>query len=330
MDIAIGPLGDQPATEPASGFADEVVGIARRVERLDFDGVWLGERHFSPRAALSSAPFTLAGAIARETADVRIGTSIALPALYEPPRFVEEAATVDALSAGRLTIGCGIGYMDREFEAFGVDAADRLPQMLDAVDLLDAAAAPGPATMDGRMHAYTDLDVHPPFEQSPRPPVLLAGTVPPAIERAAAYADGYIGIPAGLGFYRMARKSLENGLEGSDDTYADLQKTVMVNAFVAESTADAWETVRPGLDHLERRYADWQNREQAEPPENPADSDAVVGTPAEVVDQLEAYTDLLGRSNLRLLLRVHYAEVPTAASSDALGLIHDRILPELR
>jgi alkanesulfonate monooxygenase SsuD/methylene tetrahydromethanopterin reductase-like flavin-dependent oxidoreductase (luciferase family) len=330
MAIGIGPLGDQPANDGARAYAEETLETATLIEDLGFDGVWIGERHFSPRAALSSAPFTLAGAIARETDAVRIGTAIALPPLYQPPRFVEEAAIVDVLSGGRLTIGCGIGYLDREFDAYEVDTADRVPHTLDTLDLLEAVGDQGPTSLDGRRHRYTDLDVHPPFEQSPRPPVLLGGTVPRSIGRAASHADGYLGIPAGPSFYRMARDHLEDALDQKKTDYGDLQKTVMVNTFVAESTDKAWETVRPGLRHLERRYADWQDREFSEPPEDPADSDAVVGTPAEVVEQLEEFVDVMGSENLRLLLRFHYADVPTEASNRALELARDRIVPALR
>jgi len=327
MDIGIGPLGDVPGMRgtPAD-ICDEVVETAVRAEDLGFDSAWLGERHLAHETVTASAPFTLAAAVARATESVRIGTSIAIAPLHHPIRLVEQAATVDAVSEGRFTFGAGIGYVEEEFDALGIDRSERVPRLLDAVELFDAAADHEPLAFEGRHHEFEGVRIEPAFTQDPRPPVLLGGTVESAIRRAARVADGYIGIPAGPGFYRTARAALEDEL---GDDYDDFAKGVMVNAFVADSTEAARETVVPGLGYLERRYARWMGFGEPDPEEHEPDtSSAVFGEPAEVAETLTEYRDALGE-NVHLLVRLHYPAVPRAESDRAMELFADEVLPEL-
>ena len=106
---------------------DDAVGWARRAEDLGFDSVWLSDHFFysfaryggdpSPIAALE--PLTALAAIATGTARVRLG-ALVLAAGFRPPKLVAKAAaTIDRLSAGRLDLGLGAGWLEEEFVAFG-------------------------------------------------------------------------------------------------------------------------------------------------------------------------------------------------------------------
>lgn len=322
MDVGIGPLGDLPGTRGSpAALTDEVVETARAAESLGFDGAWLGERHFAHETVTASAPFTLAAAVAQATDRIRIGTSVSVLPLHHPVRLAEQLAVLDAISAGRVTLGGGIGYMAAEYETFGTDSDRRVAELLDAVDVVDAAADHEPLAYEGRLHEYGDVTVEPAYTQQPRPPVWLGGTVPAAMHRAAAVADGFVGVPMGTGFYQGMRATLE---EACDD-YDAFATAAMVNVFVAEETEAAVETVRPGLAGLDRRYARWMG---FEPPDEPDTSSAVLGTPAEVAAGLREYADILGE-DVHAIVRLHYPDVPPAASERAVELFADEVLPEL-
>lgn len=322
MDVGIGPLGDLPASRarPAA-LTREVVETATRAEALGFDAAWLGERHFAPETVTASAPFTLAAAVAQATDDLRIGTSVAVLPLHHPVRLAEQLAMVDAISAGRVTLGGGIGYLDAEYETFGADPDRRVAELLDAVEVVRAAADHEPLAYDGRLHAVHDVTVEPAYTQTPRPPVWLGGTVPAAMRRAAAVADGFVGVPMGTGFYRGMRDTLDEACED----YDAFAKGAMVNVFVADTTEAALSTVTPGLGFLERRYARWMGFDA---PDAPDTSTGVYGTPAEVAEGLAAYRRILGE-NVHLIVRLHYPDVPREASDRAMAQFADEVLPAL-
>lgn len=323
MDVGIGPLGDLPESRASPAeLTSEVVETAARAETLGFDSVWLGERHFAHETVTASAPYTLGAAVAQATDSMRVGTSVSVLPLHHPVRLAEQVATLDALSGGRVTLGGGIGYQRAEYDTFGADADRRVAELLDAVEVVKAAAAHEPLDYEGRCHSFEGVTVEPRYTQDPRPPVWLGGTVPPAMERAAAVADGFVGVPMGTGFYRGVRATLEEACED----YASFAKGAMVNVFVADSTETALETVEPGLAALERRYARWMGFEA---PDDPDTGSGVYGTPAEVVEGLREYEAILGGENVHCLVRLQYPEVPREASDRAMALFADEVLPEL-
>ncbi|MFB6171135.1 MAG: LLM class flavin-dependent oxidoreductase [Haloarculaceae archaeon] len=321
MDVGLGPLGDLPESRstPAE-LTTEVVETAAAAEVLSFESVWLGERHFAHETVTASAPVTLAAAVAQATDAARIGTAVALLPLHDPVRLTEQVAVLDAISGGRVTVGGGIGYMQNEYDAFGVDADRRVAELLDAVEVLQAAADHEPLAYEGRVHEVEGVRIEPRYTQDPRPPVWLGGTVPQAMERAAAVADGYLGIPAGTDFYRGVAATLAEATE--DPSF---EVGAMVNAFVADTTEAALSAVEPGLAYLDRRYARWRDEDR---PAEPDTSTGVYGTPAEVVEGLREYEAILGE-DVHCLVRLHYPDVPRAASDRAMELFADEVLPEL-
>jgi len=134
----------------------------------------------------------LACAIAARTKRIQIGTSVLLLPLHDPLRVAEDAATVDVMSNGRLSVGVAGGYRKGEFTGFGIPPSER------AARHERGAADPAPAvrgrrvtTRDARFYRYTDVELTPlPVQQKLK--LWVGGFSEPAVRRAARLGDAYI------------------------------------------------------------------------------------------------------------------------------------------
>ena len=130
---------------------DEMLTLAGAIEESGLDSAWVSEHHFLDDGYLSATMPAL-GALAASTAEIEIGSCIALAPLYDAVRLAEDAATVDLVSGGRLTLGLAIGSNPREFDAFGIPEEQRVERLTDAVEVLRGAWSPGPLEYDPRFH----------------------------------------------------------------------------------------------------------------------------------------------------------------------------------
>ena len=108
---------------PDLSNSQSINGVMEKIElgdELGMDEIWIGEHHFS-RHGLVSGIFSMLGSVAQRTKNARIGTAVVVLPFHNPIQVAEEAATVDILSGGRLTLGVGAGYQAREFHGFGVN-----------------------------------------------------------------------------------------------------------------------------------------------------------------------------------------------------------------
>lgn len=108
-------------------------------DQLGFDVGWLAEHHFKEAAGRLPSLFPMLAAAAERTRRIRLGASVILLPFTHPLRVAEDAAVVDALSDGRLELGVGSGGDLLEFEAYGVDLAQRHPLTTTALATLQRA-----------------------------------------------------------------------------------------------------------------------------------------------------------------------------------------------
>ena len=106
--------------------AAAMVTLARAAEVLGLASVWTSEHILVPAEMFD--PFgntldslTTLGYVAAATERVRLGTSVLILPLHEPVLLAKQAATLHALSGGRLRLGVGVGWIAEEFGLMGVD-----------------------------------------------------------------------------------------------------------------------------------------------------------------------------------------------------------------
>jgi probable F420-dependent oxidoreductase len=165
-------------------FYEEMLQQIEAAEALGFDTVWLPEHHFSPADGYNPSPLTMAAAIAARTTRIKIGTWLVLLPLHHALRVAEDAAVIDNLSGGRFMLGMGLGYRKEEYDAYGVDRAERAELMEEGLTVIQGALRDEPFSFHGRHYQVESAELHPKPVQRPLP-VWVGARSTPAAERAA-------------------------------------------------------------------------------------------------------------------------------------------------
>lgn len=123
--------------------------------------------------------WTSLGALAGVTNMIRLGTLVSSVGYRNPALLAKMAATVDIISNGRLTLGIGAGWFEREYLQYGYEfpqpAKIRIDQMEEAVQLIKEMWTQESATFRGRYFSIEDAILEPKPIQKPHPPIMIGG-----------------------------------------------------------------------------------------------------------------------------------------------------------
>ena len=172
----------------------ETVRQARWMEDLGYEYFSAGE-HFmrgDPPGPTHAALPVLAVA-AGATDQMRVLSSIILTPFYHPLFLARTAATLDAASGGRLTLGVGVGgEFPVEFEAAGLRVNQRGRRTDECLEVMRKLWTGEKVTFSGRHFQLTDAMINPSPVQKPNPPVWVSGRRDAAMARAAKFGDGWM------------------------------------------------------------------------------------------------------------------------------------------
>ena len=139
-------------------------------------------------------PMTVLAAMAAATTTIRLSTSVLIAPLRPAPLLAKTAATLDVLSGGRLDLGVGVGWQREEYEAVGLDFADRGRLLTDTIGACRALWEQLPASFSSGTVSFTDTFCSPQPVQS-RLPVWFGGTLNQRnLARVTELGDGWIAI----------------------------------------------------------------------------------------------------------------------------------------
>jgi probable F420-dependent oxidoreductase len=132
---------------------------------------------------------------------------------YRHPLLVAKAwATLDRLSGGRAILGAGVGHVEGEFAALGIDFGDRGGALDEALDAIRSAFTDEVTSHQGRRWSYAGVGARPRPVQE-RLPIWVGGSSAPALRRAATKGDGWLpqgppegGMPAAIARVRELRQ----------------------------------------------------------------------------------------------------------------------------
>lgn len=151
----------------------ELLEQVEAAEDLGFDSFWVAEHHFHEYGAVPAPPVFLAAA-AQRTRRIRLGAAVVVLPFHNPLQVAEDYAMVDMLSAGRLDLGAGSGYLRHEYDGFGIDPDEKRERFDEALEVVLRAWSGERFSYEGRFHRVKDVKLNVTPVQRPRPPVWIA------------------------------------------------------------------------------------------------------------------------------------------------------------
>ncbi|MFI5492593.1 LLM class F420-dependent oxidoreductase [Actinoplanes sp. NPDC051859] len=284
--------------EPHRGATyDTQLRFVRHAEDAGYEGFFRAD-HYQAMGADPGLPgptdawITLAG-LARETSRIRLGTLVNSATFRLPGPLAVMVAQVDAMSAGRIELGIGAGWLEREHTSYGIpfpplaERFDRMGEQLAIITGLWATPDGETFSFDGKHYRLLDAPALPKPVQRPGPPVIVGGRGPRRTpELAARFADEF-----NMPFKTVAETAAAfDRVRQACDTYArpaDRPLTLSAGVVVAIGRTDAEAQRRAAPLHVP----------SALPPEDP-----VVGSPDALVQRLGELAEIgANRVHLRII-----------------------------
>ena len=156
--------------------------MARTAEGVGFDSLWFGDHLlYDLPGGVTRGPWeawTALAAVAAATERVELGPLVASAGFHAPAMLAKQAATVDAISGGRLIVGLGAGWNEREYRAFGFPYDHRVSRFEEAFTIIRGLLRGGRVDFDGAYYRVEDCVLDPGPARPGGPPLMLGSASP--------------------------------------------------------------------------------------------------------------------------------------------------------
>ncbi len=184
-------------------------------------------------------PMTLLAHIAGFTSKIGLVTANIILPQRQTVLVAKQAAEIDLLSGGRLTLGVGLGWNEVEFQALGMEFTDRGKRVEEQVALLRRLWTEDTVKFEGEWHRFDDAGLNPRPVQQPIP-IWFGAVADIALRRAGRLADGLLVFPL-LNDKNEARTKIDLFLNaataaGRDPASLGVDATI----YASDGGADEW------------------------------------------------------------------------------------------
>lgn len=256
--------------------------LAQVVEDFGFAGLYRSDHYVNPEPPDEDSLELWVSLtwLASQTQRIEFGPLVSPVSFRHPTMTARMAAAVDDLSEGRLRLGVGAGWMEREHRNYGWDLLavpermDRFEEGLEVITRL-LHYTDEPVNFDGKYYHLEDATLLPRPRRPGGPPIVIGGNGPErTLPLVARYADEWNGVFLTPARYAERNALLDQLLEDEGRRPEEVRRTLMTNLVFGRDEAE-----------LERQL-DGDSAEELRA------SGRVVGTPAEVVEQLSRLAEV--------------------------------------
>jgi len=189
--------------------AESMVAVAQHAEAAGIESVWTFEHVIVPTDYESKYPYARSGKmgippeawfldplislahVAAATKTIGLGTGVNIFPQANPLLFAKQAASLDALSGGRLTLGLGIGWLAEEYAAMGTPFKRRGARFDDYLAAVKKVWTGDVVEHESEFLSWHGFKSHPTPVQKPHPPILIGGTSTKTLQRVVKAAEGW-------------------------------------------------------------------------------------------------------------------------------------------
>ena len=260
--------------------------LARAVEELGFVGLYRSDHYTNanPPDKDSLELWVSLVWLADNTQRIEFGPLVSPVSFRHPTMTARMASAVDDLSGGRLILGMGAGWQEREHTHYGWDLLPvpqrfaRFEEGLEVVTRL--LSSEEPVDFDGRYYRLQEAILLPRPQQPGGPPILIGGNGPRrTLPLAARYADEWNGVYINPHKFAELNERLDNLLLDQGRQPSAVRRSLMVGTIFGRTQRDIDRRLDEIAARRDRHYSAAELR----------DSGMVVGDGQQIRDQLEAY-----------------------------------------
>ncbi|HTT79182.1 MAG TPA: LLM class flavin-dependent oxidoreductase [Stellaceae bacterium] len=321
----------QPRSDDPVRRFREAVEQARLAQAVGFDALAAGHHYLSPPyQSLQSLP--LLARLAGEAPGMELCLSVLLLAMLNPVQVAEEIASLDIMSEGRVIFGVGIGYRDIEYEAFGMTARERVPRLLESLDLIRRLWSEEVVTFEGRFFRLHEATCTIRPVQTPHPPIWIAANADAAVLRTARLGLSWLINP------HAALPTIERQWQRYRQALAEAGRAmpaarpIILELSVAPTHEEAVAAARPYLEAKYAAYAEW-GQDKVLPGEESFRVDFadlardrfILGTPEEAIEQIDERIRRLDSNYF--IFRLGWPGMAAAAVMRVIETVGSRVLP---
>ena len=264
---------------PATNQTGDLPTLARRVEALGYDSLWIPEHPIIPRGEHTPYPFggplpehygrwwdpfvalTVAAAV---TNRVKLATGICLLPEREPMVTAKVVASLDVYSGGRVILGIGAGWLREETEIMGANFATRWQRTREMTEAMRVLWTEENASYQGKQISFPAVRSEPKPLQAGGPPVVLGGHGEKSLRRIAKHYDGWCPLTNDPVEFAREAKELKDMFRAEGRDPAKLMLTPFVDPENGKLSDAALKAFRDaGAQRLVMFYA-WQTQELAD------------------------------------------------------------------
>jgi F420-dependent oxidoreductase-like protein len=264
---------------------EQWVALARACEDNGIEALFRSDHYIgfhAPGTSGSLDCWATVAALASVTTKLRLGSLVSPVTFRHPSVLAKAVATADHVSGGRVELGIGGGWMQREHEAYGFPFPEtrvRMEMLAEQIEIIHRQWTEDSFDFDGRHYQLRQSTALPKPVQRPRPPLIVggaarAGTLGPAVRWADEYNTTF---PTDDEVQERRRRLLEEcERQGRGSLRFSIMTTCIVGADRAEFTERAQGVY--GLAQRDAGFDDWLAGQR---------EGAILGTVDEVVARLQ-------------------------------------------